>query len=459
MNKPQFEIEAIYAEQAEKAVIGALLIDVRAYYELTNHIKSADVFYKEDHRAIFEACKSIKAAGGEIDIITVSHEIRRAKKEGLFDGLDYSLAMLSQAVSSTAHLEHHALIVLQAYLKRSLMSYAQKIFSEAQDVSADPIESLTKAREILTQLDAALMQQSVRTWQDILTDMAKQVAALTDNPEAFLGIRTGFNKLDGAVGGWQPGQLIILAARPGMGKSAFVVKLAHEAAMQAKRVAFFSLEMTDVQISKRFVSNISNIHSQMLYTHGLQKPGYIDTFINTVEQLRTLPIELIEAPGIDVNALAYKCMQIKDAKGLDLVIVDYLQIMESAPGSDKMNREQQISYMSRTLKRLALQLNVPVIALSQLSREVDKRASKRPVLSDLRESGAIEQDADIVLFLYRESYYVERGLLPADNVNEEVAEVIIGKNRNGQVAGLDIGWDAERTRFYDIEPDRVKVPY
>jgi len=246
-----------------------------------------------------------------------------------------------------------------------------------------------------------------------------------------------------------------VAARPGMGKSSFTVAIANHAAVAGKRVAIFSLEMTDVQIAKRFVSNNTNIHGNMLYNEGLTKVEYIDKFDQAVAELRPLPLEVIQSPGLNVQTLAYKCKQLHAAGGLDLVIIDYIQIMDVL--NDKANREQQISIISRALKRLALEINVPVIVLSQLNREVDKRSNKRPFLSDLRDSGAIEQDADVVMFIYRHGYYVEQGMASPEGDNN-AAEFIFSKNRNGSLFMVDVMWDGNRTRFYHPRNEPTQWP-
>lgn len=437
----------------EEAVISALLIDTQAIFVVLPIIKNADVFYKQEHSAIFTAVLALVDLNKPVDLLTVADQLKKLKKLDLVGG-EYFLATLMQKVSSTAHLESHCYIVKQQYIKRQLISISATIIASAYDESTDALEVLGTAQIEIDAINQQLLSNEIKDWPSILVETTKQIEKLSAAEQEITGVPTGLHKLDITTGGWQGGQLIILAARPGMGKTALMIKHVSAALNNNIPAAVFSLEMSEKDIAKRLIVIESvDLHANQLFQLGLTKQEYWEQYFKTVAKVETLPIHVQSKPGLSVQDLVIKARELKHRYNIGLIVVDYLQLMTVSGNSRINNREQEISTISRKLKALALELDLPVIALSQLSREVDKRTNKRPRLADLRESGAIEQDADIVSFLYRPEYYDLPEWEDGTAAHNE-AEVIIEKHRNGSLVDARIGFNGNRVLFHNIEDEQ-----
>jgi replicative DNA helicase len=355
-------------------------------------------------------------------------------------------------VSSTAHLQHHSILLVQKWMQRSLAPLGNDLLTSAFDDKQDPLEVIDQTRGKLDALVDQVDQNNDKTTVELMSEMFREVERISQNDGTLVGIDTGFRELNHLTGGWQKGDLIIIGARPGMGKTAFAIRQAIAAAKAGHGVAFFSYEMTPEQLMKRVVSNESEtIHANMLFKHGIHKDHQWTSLMETMQQIEKWSghLHILQRFG-DVNELAMAVRKYKRRSKVDLVIVDYIQLIAPPKAiRSNANREQEVSYTSRQLKRLAQELGISVMALSQLSRQLETRAEKRPRLSDLRESGAIEQDADVIGFLYRENYY-------NGDADPNVAEVIISKQRNGGQDIITAGYDANHVRYYDLQ---TETPY
>ncbi|MEG1377927.1 MAG: replicative DNA helicase, partial [Myroides sp.] len=374
-------------------------------------------------------------ASQPIDILTVSTQLRKNGKLELVGG-DFYLINLTQKIASSAHIEFHSRIILQKFIQRSLIKISSEIIEDAYDESSDIFELLDQAESKLYDVTQGNIKKSTETAQSLVAQAKKRIEEIGKR-EGLSGLPTGFHKLDGLTSGWQPSDLIIIAARPGMGKTAFVLSMARNIAIDANRgVAFFSLEMSSVQLITRLISSETGLSSEKLRTGKLEQHEWEQLNVK-VKDLEKAPLFIDDSPSLSIFDLRAKARRLKSQYDIQLIVIDYLQLM-TAGGNGKGggNREQEISTISRNLKGLAKELNIPVIALSQLSRAVETRgSSKRPLLSDLRESGAIEQDADIVSFIYRPEYYkIDVWDDDEQSPTEGQAEFIVAKHRNG---GLD----------------------
>jgi replicative DNA helicase len=388
----------------EEAVLGAMMIDKKGIDEVID-ILQPDAFYKEAHKYIFEAIDQLFVGNQPIDLLTVSGQLRKNSKLDLVGG-DAYLVSLTQKISSSAHIEFHSRIILQKFIQRSLIRISNEIISDAYDETTDVFDLLDKAEARLYEVTQGNIKKSSETAQSLVAQAKKRIEEISTK-EGLSGLPTGFHKLDELTSGWQPSDLIIIAARPGMGKTAFVLSMARNIAIDAGAgVAVFSLEMSSVQLITRLISSETGLSSEKLRTGKLEKHEWEQLNVK-VKDLERAPLYIDDTPSLSIFDLRAKARRLASQHGIKLIVVDYLQLM-TAGGSQKGggNREQEISTISRNLKALAKELDIPVIALSQLSRAVETRGtSKRPLLSDLRESGAIEQDADIVSFIYRPEYY------------------------------------------------------
>lgn len=435
----------------EEAVLGAMLIDSRGLDECLLILKSADVFYKDGHRFIFEAIESLYADAQGVDVLTVS---ARLKAMGRLEqaGGDYYLLQLTQKVSSSAHIEYHSRILLQMYIKRGLIRAASTLMATAYDATKDSLELL---REWGASLDAvtevAMQGKKGLSYAAGLDMVQKRVEFLTHkDPEEVTGAYTGFKVIDLFTGGYQPGELIVDAARPGMGKTAKMMKAVVANAKAGRPVGVISAEMSAVQLITRSVAIDTDFHLKQLTKTGFEKQAYFTSLSSHVHRMRKYPIFIDDTPSPDIRSVQATLRSWKRSHGITIAFVDYLQLVGDA--TKEGYREQEIASISRKLKALAKELEIPIVALSQLSRSVETRGgSRRPTLSDLRESGAIEQDADMVCFIYRPEYY---GIelddeLAAQNAN---TEIIFAKYRGG-APGTSIGlwWQGDKTKFMDPE--------
>lgn len=437
------------AVDLEEAVIGAMLIDKKGVDEAID-ILSAEAFYKQAHGFIFEAIYSLFETGEPIDLLTVSSELKKQKRLETVGG-DYYLVQLSNKVSSSAHIEFHARIILQKYIQRSLIKISNEIIKESYDESTDVFDLLDSAESKLYDVTQGNIKTSTETAQNLVIQAKKRIEEIS-NQEGLSGVPSGFEDLDKLTSGWQPSDLIIIAARPGMGKTALTLSMARNIAVgQNMPVAFFSLEMSSVQLITRLISSETGLSSDKLRTGNLETHEWEQLNVK-VKSLEKAPLFIDDTPSLAIFDLRAKARRLASQHGIKIIVVDYLQLMTANLKHKGGNREQEISTISRNLKALAKELNVPVIALSQLSRAVETRGgSKRPLLSDLRESGAIEQDADIVSFIYRPEYYdIEEWDDEEGTPTAGQAEFIVAKHRNGAADTIKLKFIGELGRFDNL---------
>lgn len=435
------------ARDLEEAVLGALMLEKYATEKVASYLKK-DAFYVEAHQHIYEAVLKLFTEGNPIDILTVTEQLR---KDGNLEAVGgaYYITQLTNRVSSAANIEYHAHIVIQKSIQRQLISVAGEIGEKAFEETSDAFELLDESEKKLFEIKNDSMTKSYDTVSDLIAKAIKEIEGIKSNGEGFTGVPTGFTDLDRVTAGWQKSDLIIIAARPGMGKTAFVLSMARNAAVLAKKkVALFSLEMSSLQLTKRLISAEAELDADKLRTGKLEDHEWqqLHTKISAIEEAN---IFIDDTPALTVLDLKAKARRLKRQRDIDIIIIDYLQLMRAEEGSNSAgNREQEISYISRSLKGLAKELDIPIIALAQLSRAVEQRQDKRPMLSDLRESGSIEQDADIVSFIYRPEYY---GVTQDEegNDNTGLTEIIIRKHRNGQTGTINLKFISKYGKFTD----------
>ncbi len=434
----------------EEVVLGAMMIDKKGVDEVID-ILSPDAFYKEAHQYIFEAIFKLFEDSQPIDLLTVSNQLRTDGKLDMVGG-DFYLISLTQKVSSSAHIEFHARIILQKFIQRSLIKISNEIIEDAYDETQDVFDLLDKAETRLYEVTQGNIKKSSETAQALVIQAKKKIEEIA-NKEGLSGIPSGFDKLDKLTSGWQESDLIIVAARPGMGKTALTLSMARNIAVtQNIPVAFFSLEMASVQLITRLISSETGLSSEKLRTGKLEKHEWEQLNVK-VKSLEKAPLFIDDTPSLSIFDLRAKARRLASQHGIKLIVIDYLQLMTAGGSQKGGNREQEISTISRNLKALAKELSVPVIALSQLSRAVETRGgSKRPLLSDLRESGAIEQDADIVSFIYRPEYYkIEEWDDDDRSPTEGQAEFIVAKHRNGGLENIRLKFIGNLGKFDNLD--------
>ena len=427
--------------EAEQAVLGAMLLSHDAVIVAMEKLQSQD-FYRDVHRIIFEAMEHLHRENKEIDVITLADELKRMKMLDDVGGLEYVLN-LPNLVGSAANIEYYANIVAEKALARNLISTCTELTTEAYDGQKETEALLDDAERRILQLSDTKNRGDFASVGAVVEVTLDKITKLYENKAGLTGLPTGFRDLDRMTSGLQPSDLILVAARPSMGKTAFTLNIAQNVGVrQHKTVAFFSLEMSQEQLVQRLLCQIAHIDSQKLRTGQLNSDEEWTRLTDACDKLYESPIYIDDTPGISVAEMRSKARRLKSEHGLDLIIVDYLQLMQ---GRNAESRQQEISEISRSLKALARELKVPLIALSQLSRSVESRQDKRPMLSDLRESGALEQDADIVSFLYREDYYDK------ETENQHITEVILAKHRNGPVGSVKLYFKNEFTLFLNLD--------
>ena len=438
------------AVDLEEVVLGAMMIDKKGVDEVID-ILNPDVFYKEAHQFIFEAVVNLFQSSQPVDLLTVSAELKKAKRLDRVGG-EFYLIQLTQKVSSSAHIEFHARIILQKYIQRSLIKISSAIIEEAYDEGTDVFDLLDNAESKLYEVTQGNLKRSSETAQNLVIQAKKRIEEIA-NREGLSGIPSGFTRVDKLTSGWQPSDLVIIAARPGMGKTALTLSMARNIAVEHEiPVAFFSLEMSSVQLITRLISSETGLSSEKLRTGKLEKHEWEQLNVK-VKSLEKAPLYIDDTPALSIFDLRAKARRLASQHGIKLIMVDYLQLMTAGGSQKGGNREQEISTISRNLKALAKELDVPVIALSQLSRAVETRGgSKRPILSDLRESGAIEQDADIVSFIYRPEYYkIDEWDDEERSPTEGQAEFIVAKHRNGGLDEIRLKFVSHLGRFENLE--------
>ncbi len=433
----------------EEAVLGAMLIDNRAVSQVVD-ILSPESFYREAHQRIYETIQKLFGESEPVDILTVSNALR---KQGLLESIggDHYLARLSERVSSSAHSEFHARIIVEKHIQRELIRIGSEIAEDAFDETTDVLELLDRSESRLFEVTNGNIKKNYETAETLLIQAIKRIEEIGQR-SGFSGVPSGFSAVDQVTGGWQLSDLVIIAARPSMGKTAFVMSMARNMAVEhQKSVAVFSLEMSSVQLITRLISSETGIQSEKLRKGNLSKDEWV-RLQEKVKKLEKAKLYIDDTPALSIFDLRAKCRRLVSERKVEIVIIDYLQLMTAGASKPGGNREQEISQISRSLKSIAKELNVPVIALSQLSREVEKRNTKRPILSDLRESGAIEQDADIVSFIYRPEYYKLETWEDGSPCMGE-AELMIAKHRNGSVENVRLRFDGEMARFADLRSE------
>ena len=434
----------------EEAVLGAMLIDKKGVDEVID-ILQPDAFYKTAHQYIFNAIYQLFHDSQPIDLLTVSSALRKDGKLEIVGG-EFYLVQLSQRVASSAHIEFHARIILQKFIQRSLIRISNEIIETAYKDSTDVFDLLDEAESKLYDVTQGNIKRSSQSAQNLVIEAKTRIEEISKR-EGLSGVSTGFQKLDKLTSGWQPSDLIVIAARPGMGKTALTLSMARDIAVTKEiPVAFFSLEMSSVQLITRLISAETGLSSEKLRTGKLADHEWQQLNVK-VTDLEKAPLFIDDTPSLSIFDLRAKARRLASQNGIKLIIVDYLQLMTAGSRSKIGNREQEISTISRNLKALAKELDVPVIALSQLSRAVETRGgTKRPMLSDLRESGAIEQDADIVSFIYRPEYYnIDEWDDDEHSPSEGQAELIVAKHRNGGLDNIRLKFISHLGKFEDIE--------
>lgn len=418
------------AMDLEEAVLGALMLDANAVNTVID-ILQPKYFYKDIHGKIFEAIFKMFNRGEPIDILTVTHQLRKDGQLEYVGGSMY-VAQLTNRVASTAHIEAHARIIAQKFMQRELISISTEIIHQSYEDNKDVFELLDMAEGKLFGLSEGTLKKNYEKMSLLLSGALKLISEARNSGGGISGIPTGFTDLDRLTGGWQRSDMIIVAARPSMGKTAFVLSMARNMAVDYQiPVAIFSLEMSSVQLVQRLISAEAEIEADKLRKGELAE-YQMHQLHQRITKISDAPIFIDDTPALSIFELRAKCRRLKAQHGIQAVIIDYLQLMSAGLDNKNGNREQEISTISRNIKSIAKELEIPIIALSQLSRQVETRSGdKKPILSDLRESGAIEQDADIVAFLYRPEYYK----LTEDDIGGKpvngMAYVIIAKHRNG----------------------------
>lgn len=431
-------------------MLGALMLEREALNEVIDILK-AESFYKEAHQKIFAAIHDIFQRSEPVDILTVTAELRKRGELDLVGGA-YYISYLTNRVASSANIKFHARIISQKHILRELIRISSETIRDSYEESTDVFELLDKAERDLFTVAQGNIRKDYDTMSDVIKIAIENIEAAKKNVDGVSGVPTGFHALDKVTSGWQNSDMIVVAARPGMGKTAFTLSMARNMAVDFNiPVAVFSLEMASVQLVNRLISGETGIRADKLRKGNLEDHEF--TQLHTrIKKLSKAPIYIDDTPSLSIFELRAKARRLKSKHNISCIIIDYLQLMTG--GSDnKGNREQEISMISRSIKTIAKELNIPIIALSQLSRAVETRGGdKKPLLSDLRESGAIEQDADIVSFIYRPEYYDitqdEEG-----NSLHGVGQIIIAKHRNGALETVSLKFEKEFAKFGNLETD------
>ena len=438
------------AVELEEAVLGALMLESDSIIAVQEYITPA-AFYTEEHRLIYQAIESLSGELKPIDLYTVTERLKARKELKKVGGAAY-LAQLTQRVGSAANVEFHAKIIAQKYVQRELIRSATEIQRRSYDEDQDVTDLIGFAESEIFAVAEGHVKRSVQNAKDVLRRAMDQIEEASKNTSAFNGVASGFMAIDRVTLGWQPSDLIIVAARPSMGKTAFVLSMARNMAIDhGSPIAFFSLQMSSVQLMMRLIVAETGLQGNDVKS-GRLTPEQWRHLESATKPLGEAPLFIDDTPALSVFEFRSKARRLHIHEGIKIIIIDYLQLM-TATQESKGNREQEVAFISRTLKAIAKELNVPIIALSQLSRATETRGgSKRPQLSDLRESGAIEQDADIVAFIHRPEYY---GIQTDENgmPTAGMAEIILAKHRNGAVCDIPLRFLKDQARFADMDAD------
>ncbi|GHN02763.1 replicative DNA helicase [Cytophagales bacterium WSM2-2] len=433
----------------EEAILGALMLEKNALTAVVEFLRP-EHFYSDQNREIFQAIIDLFKSSEPVDMRTVVAQLRKNGKLEVAGGAFY-IAELTSKVSSAANIEYHARIIIEMAIKRDLIQIASQIHHDAYEDTTDVFDLLDKTEQSIFQISDSNLRKNYDNMKSLMYRAIQELQEKKNHKDGLTGIPSGFSRLDRVTSGWQRSDLVIIAARPGMGKTAFIVSALRNAAVDFNHaVAIFSLEMASLQLVNRLISAEAELESEKIKKGNLAEFEW-QQLVHKTNRLSSAPIFIDDTPALSILELRAKCRRLKAEHNIQLIVIDYLQLMKGESGG---NREQEIASISRALKGIAKELNVPVIALSQLSRGVETRGGdKRPQLSDLRESGSIEQDADIVMFLYRPEYYkiteYEDG-----TPSQGVAEVIIAKHRNGSLENVRLKFIGKFTKFADYDaPD------
>ena len=430
----------------EEAVLGALMLEPNAISDVLDTI-SPECFYKEAHNRIFTAIVALASRHAPVDIFTVSTELKNNGCLEDIGGLTY-LSQLSMKIGAAAHIEYHAKILLQKYIQRELISISYGVQKEAFDDAIPVDDLLDNTQQKIFSLSDRNMKKDARAIQFVINDAIEDLQQNQLRQDGLSGVPSGYTAIDRVTLGWQPSDLIIIAARPSMGKTAFVLTMARNMAVDHKiPVAFFSLEMSSMQLVKRLMISETGLDGDKIKGGKKLKEYEWEQLHSRINQLVKAPLFIDDTPSLSIFEFRSKARRLVSLHGVKMIIIDYLQLMTGPPELRGM-REQEVSAISRSLKAISKELNVPIVALSQLSRAVETRGgSKRPQLSDLRESGAIEQDADLVLFIHRQDYY---GLADENPSLKGLTDIIIAKHRNGAVGDVQLRFRSSEVRFVDM---------
>lgn len=442
-----------HSSKLEKQVLSAMIVDDKGHLDAMPVLKLPEMFYEQKHQLIFKAIQELSFKNQPIDLMTVNQKLTEMGTLEKVGGA-YELVNLSNLSGSAAHIEEHCRYIVQYWVKRMLISNADKIKQMAFSQESDSLELLEQCARLNDELNEILYHGSKeKSYAAALRSVVKRVEFLSTKKEGeFTGVPTGFDKVNKFTGGWQPSDLIIVAARPGMGKTALILKNLVECGLQGIPAGMFSLEMSIEQLAARTVGINSNFHLTQLIRDGFEKPEYFPTLLEREKEMSSFPLYIDDTANQDIRDIISKARIWKRKYDIQILFVDYIQLATDKTKGN--NREQEIASISRGLKMLAKELNIPVIALSQLSRQVETRNDKRPKLSDLRESGAIEQDADIVTFLYRPEYYGEE--LPHEMEPFCNAEFSFGKYRAGSLGTIDLFFQGDKAKYSDYSPEKKR---
>ncbi|MBS7283296.1 replicative DNA helicase [Prevotella hominis] len=445
---PNFAHVQPQAVEIERVVLGALMVDSDAFSVVSELLKP-ETFYEPRHQKIYEAIRNMNMDERPVDIMTLNDELSKMGEIDKVGGVDYLMEISSQ-VASAAHVESHARILAEKYMQRQLIHFAGDIETKAYDSSVDVDELMQQAEGSLFQISQNNMKQDFTQVAPVVKNAVEILQRAASNKGGLTGIPTGYTGMDEITSGWQASDLVIIAGRPAMGKTSFALSIAKNVAVDyGVPIGFFSLEMNNVQLVNRLISNVCEVSGRKIL-NGQLDPSDWERLDKRIGRLTDAPIYVDDTPGLSVFELRTKARRLVREKGVKIIMIDYLQLM-NANGMKFGSRQEEVSTISRSLKGLAKELDIPVLALSQLSRNVENREGlegKRPQLSDLRESGAIEQDADMVLFVHRPEYYHiyqdEKG-----NDLHGMAQIIIAKHRKGSTGDVLLNFRGEFTRFQD----------
>jgi replicative DNA helicase len=443
----------------EEAVLGALMLEKSPINDVIDIINNSDIFYKDSHKKIYQAIHDLFSESESIDILTVTQKLRT---HGTLEevGGPYYISQLTNRVASAAHAEAHARILVQKFILRELIRTSSKIIQNAYDETTDVFDLLDEAESELFAIAEGNIRKDYDSMSGLMQKAQKEIEAAMLRKDGINGVPSGFTELDKLTSGWQKSDMIVIAARPGMGKTALVLSMARNIAVDYKKpLAIFSLEMSSLQLVNRLISGEAEIPTEDIRRGRFTEKDY-KYFFQRTKRLTEAPIFIDDTPALSIFELRAKARRLKQQHNIQLIIIDYLQLMSSSGKGG--TREQEISNISRSIKEIAKELEIPIIALSQLSRGVETRGGeKRPMLSDLRDSGAIEQDADIVSFIYRPEYYkIEQWNDGQPCINQ--AEIMIAKHRNGSLNDIRLKFIGKYAKFSNLDefenmPDTITV--